>query len=204
MTTIGLILRYQFNRPEIEILLDLIYIHNRSYKLQPHQVTFDGFIPLEIDIRPDILDDENTFLRAVVDRNVDHRLDPSNTGFLYRRLPLAALKNSSGFQIVPPPLPFRTYDILDQINQQLGSQLTENDLENLEYTTLEEILTIRAKKTSKVWIGFRDIDVEGAGPKRKFFELIMLDGFFAWTGAVDENFVSNRLQGFAAQPAASN
>lgn len=201
MTTIELILRYRFNRPDIDILLDLIYIHNRQYKLEKHQVKFN-WDPIELDIRPDILDDQNTYIKALVDKDVDYRLDPSNTGYLYRRLPLAALRNSTGHQIVPPALPFKTYDILDQINLQLETQLTENDLENLEYTSLEELLTIQAKPTSKVWIGWRNIDVDGAGPKLKFFDLVLLDGFFAWSPEIDQSFHSNLLGGFT-QPAST-
>jgi hypothetical protein len=180
MTVIEFILRYNFDRPEIEILLDLIYIQNQDYRLEPHVVKFPSD-PVVLDIRPEILDDENTFIAAVVDKNYDYRLDPANTGFLYRRLPLAALKNSTGTTIIPPALPFKTYDILDQINQQLGSQLTENDLENIEYTTSEEIGTIVAKPTSKIWLGWREIDIDGFGALKQFFDQKFLDGFIPWS-----------------------
>lgn len=180
MTLIELILRYQFKRSRLDLLLDLIYVHNSDYRLEPHVVKFPPEA-IELDIRPDILDDENTFISAVVDRNFDYRLDPSNTGFLYRRIPLAALKNSTGHEIVPPALPFKTYDILDQINEQLQTELTEDDLENLEYTTLQEYLTIKAKPGAWNWIGWREIDVVGAGPKLRFYDQVFLNGLNDWT-----------------------
>ena len=178
MTLLELILKYQLNRPGIEILLDLISIYNQRYRLEPHQVQFGD--PQDLDTRPDILDDTNSFIPAVVDSNVDSRLVPDNTGFLYARLPLGILKKDKEYDIDPLPVPFSTYQILDQINDQYACQLTEDDLEDTVYTSMDDWFNIYAKPTSKVWIGKRRIDVVGDGPKYVLFPQTFLTGFTAW------------------------
>ena len=178
MTLLELILQYQLNRPGIEILLDLISIYNQGYRLEPHQVEFGD--PQDLDTRPDILDDTNSFIPAEVDASVDSRLVPGNTGFLYARLPLGVLKKDKEYDIDPLPVPFSTYQILDQINDQYNTQLTEDDLEDTEYVSMDDWFYIHAKPSSKVWIGTKRIDVVGDGPKFVLFVQSFLNGFTAY------------------------
>lgn len=166
MSIFQFILTYDFDRPEKLVICDLIYVSNK-YRLQPPQVEFG--LPKELDQRPDIEDDPNSYIDAVVNPKYDHRMVPAETGFLYRRIPLAALRPADEHSIIPPAVPFTTYDILDQINAQFGVQLTEDDLENIEYTDMEDAFIIRAKPTSKIWTGWRNINVAGGGKKDLLF-----------------------------------
>lgn len=176
MSIFQFILAYDFDRPEEKILCDLIYIANK-YRMEPPVVTFG--IPKAFDQRPDIEDDPNTYIPAKVNPKFDQRLVKGATGFRYTRIPLAALRMAENSLIQPPVVPFKTYDILPQINQQLGVQLTENDLENITYTTMNDDFIIRAKPTSLIWIGWRNIQVNGGGKKNLLFPNLMLYGFQA-------------------------
>lgn len=157
---------YNFNRPEKEILCDLIYISNQ-YKLTPSVVEFGEV--MELDQRPDIEDDPNSYIEAEVNPSFDFRMKPGETGFLYHRLPLSGLRTVEDTVIIPPALPFTTYDILDQINRQLGIELTEDDLVDVQYTSLDGDFVITAKPGSKVWIGSKTINVQGGGNKLLLF-----------------------------------
>ena len=167
------ILTYDFNRPETETLCDLIYVSNK-YKLPPSMVVFGT--PQALDQRPDIEDDPNSYISAKIQQKFDYRMVPKVTGFLYHRIPLAALRVVDGTTIVPPAIPFKTYDILDQINRQLGVQLSQNDLENTEYTTMDADFVITAKPTSRIWTGWRYINVQGGGQKNLLFPNYLLFG----------------------------
>lgn len=171
MSIFQFILTYDFDRPEDEILCDLVYVTNK-YKLPPPMVVFGT--PQELDQRPDIEDDPNAYIPAKVNPKFDFRLVPRETGFLYHRIPLAALRVVDDSVITPLAIPFKTYDILDAINQQLGVQLTENDLENTEYTTMDDDFIITAKPTSKIWTGWRYINVLGGGKKNLLFPNYLL------------------------------
>lgn len=176
MAIFEFIMTYNFDRPDEEIVCDLINIAN-GYKLYPAVVQFG--VPQVFDPRRDVDEDINTYIPAVVDPSFDQRMVPDETGFLYTRVPLAALRLVENIKIVPPSLPFSTYDVLDQINVQLKTRLTEEDLENTEYTTLDDDFIIRAKPTSKVWIGERLLAVDGGGKKFLLFPNYFLSGFIS-------------------------
>ncbi|BCM95213.1 hypothetical protein [Burkholderia phage FLC6] len=178
MSIFQFILTYDFDRPEDEILCDLVYVSNK-YKLPPPMVVFGT--PQELDQRPDIEDDPNAYIPAKINPKFDHRMFPNETGFLYHRIPLAALRVVDNSIIQPLAIPFKTYDILDQINQQLGVRLTENDLENTEYTTMDDDFVITAKPTSKIWTGWRYINVLGGGKKNLLYPNYLLFGFLSAT-----------------------
>lgn len=172
------IMTYDFNRPETETLCDLIYVTNK-YKLPPAMVAFGT--PMALDQRPDIEDDPNSYISAKVQQKFDHRMVPKETGFLYHRIPLAALRVQDASAITPPAVPFKTYDILDQINRQFGVQLSENDLENTEYTTMDDDFVITAKPSSRLWMGWRYLNVTGGGKKNQLFPNYLLFGFVSAT-----------------------
>ncbi|BAQ02687.1 hypothetical protein AVU38_gp159 [Ralstonia phage RSL2] len=178
MSIFQFILTYDFDRPEAETLCDLIYISNK-YKLPPPMATFGT--PKALDQRPDIEDDPNTYIPAKINPKFDHRMFPTETGFLYHRIPLAALRVVDDSVIQPLAIPFKTYDILDQINRQLGVRLTENDLVNTEYTTMDDDFVITALPTSKIWMGWRYINVLGGGKKNLLFPNYLLFGFLSAT-----------------------
>lgn len=181
MSIFQFILAYDFDRPEAKILCDLIYVANK-YRMEPNVVTFS--IPKVLDQRPDIEDDPNTYIPAKVSPKFDSRLAKGQTGFRYTRLPLAALRTVDDHVIYAPPVPFKTYDILPQINQQLGVQLTEDDLENITYTTMNDDFIIRTKPTSRIWIGWRYLQVSGGGKKNLLFPNFMLYGHITATAVL--------------------
>lgn len=162
MSLFKFILACDFDRPEIEITCDLVYFVN-NYRIPPSKVVFGD--PSKLDPRPDIEDDINTYIPAVVDPKFDERLKADETGFMYTRIPLGGLVMVQNTPITPPALPFKTSDILSQINAQLGTQLTMNDLEEIEYTTLDDNFALIAKPTSKNWIDGRFLLVTGGGKK---------------------------------------
>lgn len=174
MSIFQFLLTTNFDRPEEEIVIDLVYRSNK-YRLEAPIVEF-GAVKV-LDQRPEIEDDPNSYISAAVDRNFDYRLVPGETGFMYTRIPLAAIPGMEDVIIQPLAIPFKTYDILDQINAQLGLQLTEDDLENTEYLTMDDDFTITAKPQSKVWVGWRFVDVLGGGKKNLLFPNYMSQAF---------------------------
>jgi hypothetical protein len=184
MSIFNFMMAYDFDRPEKEILCDLVYFTNQ-YKLVPPVVEFGT--PMELDPRPDIEDDANAYIPAVVDQKWDHRLVPDETGFLYIRVPLGAVRMKEDTIIQPLTIPFKTYDILDQINKQLGTRLTVDDLENTEYTTMDDDFVLHAKPTSRVWFGKRFLSVLGGGKKTLLFPNYLSSGLPAiWNIRADK------------------
>lgn len=174
MSIFNFIMTYDFKRPNPEIVCDLIYIAV-GYRLETWAVKFGK--TKELDPRPDIEDDPNSYIPAKVDPKFDYRMKPGNTGFVYMRVPLAAIRPVDDELIQPLAIPFTTYDILPQINKQLGLALTRDDLENIEYTTMDDDFKIVAKPDSMVWIGWRNITVLGGGKKYLLFPDYLLNGF---------------------------
>lgn len=166
MSIFNLVMACDFERPEIEILCDLIY-HSTGYRLSPSRVVFQD--PQVLDPRLDVEDDVNTYIPARVDPKFDSRLVPGKTGFLYTRLPIGAVIVDDMVPITPPEFPFTTLDILDQINDQLKLNLTADDIENKTYTSPDEDFVISTNAKSKIWIGERKILVSGGGNKQRLF-----------------------------------
>lgn len=166
MSIFNFIMTCDFDRPELDVICDLIY-HTNNYRIPPSQVVFGD--PSVVDPRMDIEDDINTFIPATVDRNFDTRLDPNQTGFLYTRIPLGAISIVPNTTINAPAFPFSTWDIIGIINMQLGLRLTHNDVEDIVYTSLDQDFILKAKPQSKIWIGERRLLVNGGGDKTKLF-----------------------------------
>lgn len=164
-----------FNRPSEEIALDLIWIHNQ-YRVPKEKIKF--FVPMELDQRPEITDDPNTFVPVAIDDQFDDRFSgDGENGFMYRRLPLEMGITPNGPQIHPPQFPFRTYEVLDQINQQLNLQLTEQDVLDIEYTEGMDKYELFVNPHSLVWVGSTIIDVGEAGPGESLVTVTDLSGF---------------------------
>lgn len=140
------------HRTTVEIALDLIYAATEQ---QFPVEKIDLWIPRAIDVRPDLETDPNTFIGADVDGEYDDRYGPpTDDGFLYRRLPLSILLRPANLDIdLPETFPFTTHDILPQLNIALNAQLTVNDVLNDEYTSIEDVLQVRAHPQSLAWIG---------------------------------------------------
>lgn len=139
------------NRPSVEIAIDLIYRASK-YPLLPNKVQFD--LPKVADIRLDVPNDENTFVRIIQENTEDDRLSgEGDDGFLYRRIPLTQLVPDPLIGMTLPEYPFMTYDILPQINAKLHVQFTEQDILNLPCTEPFAPIPIVANPDSLVWLG---------------------------------------------------
>lgn len=142
-----LLMARNFNRPPREILADLIAI-STSYRVSLPHTTFGK--ARKLDQRPDISFDANTYIEAEFDEAYDASF-PGANGFLYYRLPLSALVNGRTIT-VNSPQPFKTHDVLSQINAQLDSQLSRHDVVNQDWPGGSAVLvTLRAAEGSWVW-----------------------------------------------------
>lgn len=176
MSIFNVIMAFNFDRPEIDILCDLVW-HGTGYRIPPTRVKFG--IPKELDARPDIEDDANSFIPASVDVSFDSRMSKTVSGFLFTRVPLGALPIVPNSPITPPSLPFKTSDILSQINRQLATRLTMKDLEEDTYTVATSNVVIRAKVGSKNWIGKRNMQVTGIRDSTMLFPNDLIYGWMA-------------------------
>lgn len=139
------------NRPSIEIALDLIYRSTRQ-RFPADKVKFG--IPKAIDLRPDIKQDENTFVQLSVEKEFDSRF---KGGLFYRRIPLSILIPDNDLVLTLPEYPFSASDILSEINVKFQSQLTLDDIINTNFTDPTAPLEITAAPESLAWIGKLDI-----------------------------------------------
>lgn len=148
---------YNFNRKSESIALDMIFV-STGYRIPLPKIKFNK--PTVMDIRPEIDDDPNTYISARVDRDFDSRL-ADMAGFLYRRLPLDLLTEiSPTVKVVAPQLPFKTSEVLDQINAILNSQLTLNDVLELSYSGEEDEMVLVANPDSLSWVGTKTLRLD--------------------------------------------
>jgi hypothetical protein len=139
-----------------QIALDSIY-DIIKYHIPEHEVKFGRPQPLDLDKQNDL--DENTYIPAVVTDQFDYRFNNNKSGFLYRRVRLSELQNKN-ITIRPPEYPFKITDLLDQINEAAGTQLTEADLVGEVIQTEITNLTLNAHPYSIAWIGSLDVLVQ--------------------------------------------
>lgn len=141
----------KFNRPSEEILRDLLYVGN-GIRLDPSGIRVG--IPKALDLRPDIDSDENTFIELHVDPDLDQRFAGHN-GLLYRRVTLAEVPfpEPPPSTIRVPAYPFKTSDILEEINRYFGTQLTVNDIVDRVYLEDGDPLILTIHPDSLVYQG---------------------------------------------------
>jgi len=146
-----------FDRPAIDIVLDLIYITNQI-RVPKDKVVFGN--PEELDQRPDLDLDANTFVPAEFDPTWDDRYRGEN-GFLYRRLPLDTLTPDPDVKLIAPEFPFYLHDLLPAIRAKFGAQFSAQDIENQLIPNEFIEVRLRAAEHSLLWIGSVPIDIEG-------------------------------------------
>ncbi|MNU19726.1 hypothetical protein D3C71_79590 [compost metagenome] len=149
-----------FDRPAIDIVLDLIYITNQI-RVPKEKVVFG--VPEKLDQRPDIIVDANTFIPVDFDPDWDDRYRGEN-GFLYRRLPLSVLTPDPDVHLRAMEFPFHLHDLLPAIRAKFNTQFTTLDLEDQLIENEFEEIQLRAAETSLLWIGETPIDIEGMMP----------------------------------------
>ncbi|MCK9235001.1 MAG: hypothetical protein M0R77_01225 [Gammaproteobacteria bacterium] len=161
-----------FNRPSIEIALELIHISS-GWRGEEKYVEFG--LPEVCDPRPDIDYDANTFAPIKVDLRYDSRFS-GTTGFLYRRLSLDELIESQEVKVWPEQYPFKTSEVLDQINEQLHTQMTMEDLLEVQYDEPGNF-TLFAHNHSLVWTGKKAFRAMNPGDPEYLFPTRILSGF---------------------------
>lgn len=162
-----------FNRPSKLLALDQIWAFT-GIRIRPEKIQFGK--AEELDQRPDIDDDENTFVPAEIDPAEDVRYTKDN-GFLYRRFSLSELAYGRELVILDPPATFKVEDVLDQINNAWDSQLTLEDLDNtIVYKATDETFVLKACPGSLAWFGNHPYIVRMSGTTA-FLNVVDLDGF---------------------------
>ena len=167
-------------KTELELLTDLIY---ESTGQRAPQCAIEYGKPVELDARPDILTDPNTYIPFIACSCWDTRLSSKPTGFLYRRRYL-----TDHFSGIDLHLEFTTWPttlhqvIIDQINPQLHYPLRIHDFIDYEITDENtNSLRIEAAKHSLFWTGSVTISIPP--PDSSNFILVenrSLDGFRQW------------------------
>lgn len=143
-----------FNRSTKEIAVDLINYFNK-YELPGDVLTFGK--PRFLDQRPDLDNDPDTFVPAEIDELYSQNY-PGVNGFLYRRLEIGILLQGKVLIINPPGPTYQIHDVLGQINYQLGTRLSTDDLLNDTYEANQPLVDLRVSPDSLAWYGQEKVD----------------------------------------------
>ncbi len=169
-------------KPREEVLMDLIY-EETGNRIPLDKVNFGK--PKEVDQRPDLKFDSNTFIPARINPQYDTRFAAPGCGFMYRRRPIAQhCAECDPFVVMPAVLPFKVWDVLGQINEYLPYPIGQDDVINTEYTELAELtngLLLKAHPESLLWCGSSPITID---PRLlngvPLITNLRLDGFREW------------------------
>lgn len=173
---------HDINKTKEEILMDLIYESTGQRIPLPH-VRFGK--PQELDQRPDLKFDPNTFIGARVNPRYDNRYNSAGSGFMYRRRSIIEHMRGCVFDgVAPAQLPFRVSELLPQINHCLPYPISAEEIVDYEYTTLEEAadgIKLKAHPDSLLWcdsgyVPFDDRLITG----KPLITVTNLPGFFEW------------------------
>jgi hypothetical protein len=171
-------------KTDIEILMDLIYETNKIRIPQEHIVYGT---PKALDQRPDIADDENTFIPVKIDPNWDTAYAKAE-GFLYRRQDLGEYFQDVVVTITATEFPFTIRSIWDeQVKPFLPYPIDKKDIRDYLFTDLfTTSLTVEASQHSFLWSGHVKIILNPINPA--FFELcpvtVYMPGFNEYTTTV--------------------
>lgn len=144
-----------FNRTSKEIAVDLINYFNK-FDLPADIFTFG--VPKFLDQRPEVGDDPDTFVPGEIDELYSYNY-PGLNGFLYHRLDISVLLQGKVLVVNPPGPVYKVHDVLGQINYQLGSKLSPDDLENDTYDIGQPVITLRVSEKSLAWYGVETANV---------------------------------------------
>lgn len=166
-----------------EILMDLIY-ESTGQRIPLEHVKFGK--PVELDARPDLKFDPNTFIPARVNPRYDNRYNSSGSGFMYRRRSIFEHIQGCSFNgVAIYSLPAKLTDLLEQINRCLPYPIAKEDVSEVEITSLEQIqkgIRFAAHPESILWCegGIVPIDtraLEGI----PLVTVTQLNGFKKWS-----------------------
>jgi len=183
--------RKDVNRPENLIALDMFRVF-AGYSIRPNKITFGK--AQELDQRPDLPCDENSFCPVTIDRSEDTRF-VGETGFMYRRWTLAEVARDQIVKINGTSGQFKVEDIIDQINEQLETQFTLESLDNsVVYDTDGDEFVLYAHPNSLAFCGSVAFEL-GDPERRDLLSVTDLTGFlpsptFSYAGTSIQRLVA--------------
>lgn len=141
-------------KSRIDLLIDLVY-ESTGTRFPQDKIRFGK--PSELDQRPELYYDPNTYLPVNINIEFDRRFSTPVSGIMYRRLSLHEYLSKVDFESIKPEFfPFRISDLLDQINEQIPYALNMEDLVEYEYTSPDQWaggIHITPHPESYVWQG---------------------------------------------------
>lgn len=167
---------HDIGKSKLDLLTDLIY-ESYGRRIPLDKVKYGH--PQELDVRPDILDDPNTFIPATIDINYCGNRSP-DAGFMYRRRTLKEYFDDNPVNVAITTFPISIRQLLvDQINPQLPFPIDPLDIKDDQVTdpTLGTI-RIRPVSDSFIWCTNFDLTVTPLDPD--YFKLVTiqsLNGF---------------------------
>lgn len=166
-----------YNRPAKDVVLDLIY-ENNQIRILNRGLTLGK--PQKLDQRPDLQWDGDTYIAIKTDPLIDARFAGTD-GLLYQRVSLGdvPLSDDPFAQLPVPTYPFKTSDILDQINAFFGVQLAADDIIDTTYDSVDGGLTITFSPDCLVFEGTYMLADTMYG---FFFPTLELNGFVEHAG----------------------
>jgi hypothetical protein len=172
---------HDIGKTKYQLLTDLIY-ESTGQRIPLNSIEYGH--PSELDARPDVLTDPNTFIPIKVSGVYDVRLFGPHRGFMYRRRSLFDHLSGVDLDIEFTDWPTTLHQvILDQINPQLRYPLRAEDFVDYQITDEDtNNIVIRAAEHSLFWCGSADVAIPP--PNSSNFILVenrFLDGFNVWS-----------------------
>jgi hypothetical protein len=162
-------------KSDFDILMDMIYETNKVRFPREHIWTGT---PSALDQRPDIDDDENTYIDVRINPNWDNEYS-RHSGFLYRRHDLTQYFENIDISITATEFPFTVRSIWDtQVQPFLPYPINKNDIQDYLFTSLtSDTITVYATSGSLLWTGKVHLHLNPISPA--FFELCPVTPFLA-------------------------
>lgn len=159
---------HDLGKTKVELLMDLLF-ESTGRRIPEKWITYGD--PSELDARPEVLTDPNTFIPATVDGTYDFNLANALRGFMYRRRDLKKHFEGVTLNLTFPTWPMTLHQIIEtQINPQLKYPLAVTDFVDYEITDRETTnLKIQAHPHS--WFWFNEVDIAIVPPPEHFFVL---------------------------------
>ncbi len=173
---------HDLGKTEIQLLTDLIY-ESTGVRIPEERISYGD--PSELDARPDVELDPNTFISAKIDPTYDYGLSVRQIGFLYRRRYIAKHLEGIQFTLKFNRWPMRLSDIVsEQINPYLRYPLSTKDYVDYEITDRNTSrLKIAANPKSLFWIGSQSMAIMLPGTELfKIVDIEELTGFNQYYG----------------------
>lgn len=177
-----------------ELLMDLVAEY-LGFRIPLDKIVFGN--PQELDQRPDLSFDPNTFIPARVDTAYDDRYSEAGSGFMYRRRSIVEHASGCDFsKVAPTTLPFTTHDLIDQFNKCLPYPIDESDIVLIEYKTKEDYekgVEFKADPHSLFWTDGEKINIDDRWiTGEPIITVTDLPGFFKWKPDSQEALFNRR------------